>query len=351
MSKPNILFIQTINPGVVYYRMFAYAQSMSEQELAHVRMFPPWEPRAHCAGEWEQHLKDNLNEIETQVKWADVVVCQYINSVEGLSVIQAIRDQKPCFMEVDDYFKGVPYYNVAYAANRPGDSQDFWATRQMIESKGIICSTEYLAEQYGKYNPCTKVIPNCIDFKLWDSIHANGELKTKVRVGWIGGATHSGDLLIIKDALYSLLEKNKNMEVYIVSAPPPSDWPKHENLHMVHDWKPIDEYPQAVKKWSFDIGLVPLRDNMFNRAKSNLRYLEYSACKIPTVASPVKPFQKDFVGKLASYDKEWIQNIDEFIWDRAKARIMGQVAYEVVKNKFNVEKVSQDYFNYLKEYI
>jgi len=30
---------------------------------------------------------------------------------------------------------------------------------------------------------------------------------------------------------------------------------------------------------------------------------------------------------------------------------MGQVAYEVCKNKFNVEKVALDYFNYLKEYI
>ena len=255
---------------------------MSELGLAHCRMFPEWDVNRMNSPDWEHHLKENINELEAQVQWADIIVCQYINSPEGLSVVQSMRDIKPTLMEVDDDLQHVPHQSVAYDFNRPGDAQDFWATRQLMESTGVIVSTPYLAQYYAPFNQNVKCIPNCIDFSLWDK-HQPIE-HPLIRIGWIGGATHEGDLKLVKDALFHLLSEHNNIEIYIVSAPPPK-WPEHERLTMMNQWVNIDQYPKHVKELSFDIGIIPLRDNLFNRGKSNLRGLEYSACGIPSVAS------------------------------------------------------------------
>ena len=347
-NKPKVLFLQTVNPGVCFWRMYQFAQEMSRLDLAHCRIFPDFDVNRIESPDWERKLKDNIGELEAQCDWADVVVCQYINSPEGLSVVQAIKENRPILMEVDDYFKQVPYQSLAYDCNRPGDGQDLWATRQLIESSGVIVSTPWLEQQYKEYNDNVKCMPNCIDFSLWDSyIPIPHDL---IRVGWIGGATHEGDLKLAKDALFTLLEEQPGIEVHIVSAPPPS-WEKHDRLHMINKWVTIDKYAQHVKELSFDIGISPLRDNLFNRGKSNLRGLEYSACGIPTVASKVEPYRNGLPLFHATNWTEWTETLGFLIDNEEQRKRKGQEAYDYARENFNLEKVAVQYADYLKEYL
>lgn len=347
-GKPKVLFLQTVNPGVCFWRMYQFAQEMSRLDLAHCRIFPDFDVDRMEPPDWERKLKDNIVELEAQCDWADIVVCQYINSPEGLSVIQAIKENRPILMEVDDYFKQVPYQSLAYDCNRPGDGQDLWATRQLIESSGVIVSTPWLEKQYKEYNDNVKCMPNCIDFNLWDSyIPIPHDL---IRVGWIGGATHEGDLKLAKDALFTLLEEQPGIEVHIVSAPPPS-WEPHDRLHMINKWVTIDKYAQHVKELSFDIGISPLRDNLFNRGKSNLRGLEYSACGIPTVASKVEPYRNGLPLFHATNWTEWTETLGFLIENEEQRKRKGQEAYDYARENFNLEKVAVQYADYLKEYL
>jgi len=348
LKKFNVLFISTINPGVCFYRQYQFAKKMSELGLAHCRMFPEWDVNRMNSPDWEHHLKENINELEAQVQWADIIVCQYINSPEGLSVVQSMRDIKPTLMEVDDDLQHVPHQSVAYDFNRPGDAQDFWATRQLMESTGVIVSTPYLQNYYAPFNHNVKCIPNCIDFSLWDKYQPIPH--PLLRVGWIGGATHEGDLKLVKDALFSLLLEHQDIEVYIVSAPPPK-WPEHERLTMMNQWVNIDQYPKHVKELSFDIGIIPLRDNLFNRGKSNLRGLEYSACGIPSVASWVEPFKNGLPVTTAKSFDFWITELNKLISNEEERKVKGQLAYEYVKEFYNLDKVAVMYADYLKEYI
>ena len=348
LKKFNILFIQTINPGVCFYRQYQFAKRISELGLAHCRIFPDFDPKRQLAPDWEHKLDENIVELEEQVAWADVIVCQYINSPEGLATVQSMRDLKPTLMEVDDDFKHVPYQSVAYEYNRPGDAQDLWATRQLMESHGVIVSTPYLAKYFQEFNPNIKCIPNCIDFKLWDTFSPSPHSLT--RIGWIGGATHEGDLKLVRDALFSLLSEHKDIEIYIVSAPPPA-WENHDRLHLINKWVEIDEYPRHVKELSFDIGIVPLRDNLFNRGKSNLRALEYSACKIPSICSWVEPFKNGLPVATARGYEFWITELKKLISDEEERKVRGEMAYEYVKEFYNLDKVAAMYADYLKEYL
>ena len=346
VPKVKILFLPTNNPGVVWYRMYQFANKMSELGLAHCRMFPDWNPQNMQMQNWEEEYDKIMPSLTMMVDWADFVVVQYVHSAKGLSLVQAIRDLKPTFMEADDYFSQVPHESLAYDSNMPGYAQDVWATRQIIESKGVVTTTDYLKEHYTQWNKNIHVMPNCIDFDLWDSYktHSNG----KVRIGWIGGDTHRGDLKLVKDVLYETLNRHPQAEVYIVCGNPP-DWEKHERMHLVGTWSLITEYPRKLKDLAFDIGIAPLKDHYFNRGKSNLKYLEYSACRIPTVASNVEPFKRDFKGYVCNNDDEWLFNLSNLI-DNVDLRLqVGWNAYYDVKEKFNLNTIARKYADMVAE--
>jgi len=228
----------------------------------------------------------------------------------------------------------------------PGSAQDYWATRQLIESTGVITTTQYLADHYRKYNKNIHVIPNCIDFDLWDK--AQPKPHDKIRVGWTGGCTHEGDLKMVKDVLYFILDKHKDVEVWINSGPPPA-WEPHERLVLDSTWSTIDKYPQYLKGLAYDIGIAPLRDNYFNRSKSNLRYLEYAACKTPTIASNVEPFKSDFIGYVVKSDDEWLSYLEGFIQSKNLRQEIGRAAYKEVKEKLNLDTVTRRYAKLIED--
>ena len=338
--KPKVLFIYTINPGVTYYRMYAFAKNMDELGLVHSRIYPDWDAKRFFSPNWEQNLMKEFKTYEEHVRWADMVVIQYIGSPEGLALVMAIKDFKPVFMECDDYFQQVPHQSVAFDSNKPWDQSQHWATRQAVVSTGVITTTDYLKHHFGLINGNVWVIPNCIDFGEWDKWKPVNH--DRIRIGWVGGATHGGDLKLIKGVCDKILDKYENVEVNIVSSPPP-DWDKRDRLNLIDKWVTIDEYPRHVKQLSFDIGLVPLRDNHFNRGKSNLRYLEYSACGIPTVASHVGPFKDNFLGYTVNSSEEWFNVLSLLIENEPLRKEIGQRAYDFVKENLNLNTISLRY--------
>lgn len=50
-----------------------------------------------------------------------------------------------------------------------------------------------------------------------------------------------------------------------------------------HPWKPLYDYPQQIHDLNVNCMVAPLQDNVFNRAKSNLKYIEACAFGIPIV--------------------------------------------------------------------
>jgi glycosyltransferase involved in cell wall biosynthesis len=149
------------------------------------------------------------------------------------------------------------------------------------------------------------------------------------------------------------LDEFENVE-FITSHIPPS-WKdvKHPRVGNLNRWVNIDKYPMELAGWQLDIGVAPLRDNHFNRGKSNLRWLEYSALKVPTVMSPVRPFKesvKDGVtGLFASSEQEWYEKLKLFVTDADLRRKIGGSAYTKVKVDFNMDEIAKEYKGKLEE--
>ncbi len=79
---------------------------------------------------------------------------------------------------------------------------------------------------------------------------------------------------------------------------------------------PLDGYPAAIAE--FGIGVAPLRDTRFNRAKSWLKPLEYAAVGVPWVASPLPEYaelHREGCGMLADRPKQWLGKLRALVAD------------------------------------
>lgn len=75
---------------------------------------------------------------------------------------------------------------------------------------------------------------------------------------------------------------------------------------------PHDQYPNLMV---MDIGLVPLTNMPFNRSKSDIKGLEYSAAGIPFIASNLDAYlelqHQLGVGRIAKKPISWAKHIKE----------------------------------------
>jgi len=355
MIKP--LFIPTLNSGVVYWRMFNYVNSMHRNRIApaHLLWYQKGLTEQHP---WQVDVTQNefrariLGEMDSACRIADVIVMGMIHSPAGLNVFQSIREayNKPVLLEIDDNFLSTPTYNPASASYDPDSIFRKLCITQMREADGVIVSTPYLKELYSEFNDNIYVVPNCIDFDVWGRTKRKAS-KGRVVIGWAGGASHNDDLAIVEPAVDYILKKYPKVEFKFVHGISPAL--RKRKVKHISKFARIDKYPQFIASQGFDIGIAPLVDNAFNRGKSNLRWLEYSALGVPTVASSVGHFEETIIdgqdAMLCESPQGFIQNLELLINNREVRRELGRQAYARVFKDFNVDEVSRKYAEILKE--
>jgi len=356
MKKPKVFFCWTTNSGTSFYRMFNYFKSMKKQiDPGHSH----WKPDFQGLAEWEYKMdqKEVQNDISFLLENCDMTIAQKFNWYGGLAVLNAqsqLFPDKPFYSEFDDHVFAVNPDLPAVDTYYPGSESENIIKEQVVRSTGIIVSTEYLRQVFEKLNPNVWVMPNAIDFSIWDKLKKPKKRTNKrVRIGWAGGGTHDKDLEFILPVIKKLLNDHKNIEFHFLGGITPA-FQGLDRVYSQRKWFSIDKYPQAIKDMDLDIGIAPLRDNPFNRGKSNLRWLEYSALKVPCVASHVEPFkciEQDKTGLLAVEPEEWENALVRLINDADLRKHIGEEAYNKVKKDFNAEKWGVKYAEMIKEMI
>jgi hypothetical protein len=250
----------------------------------------------------------------------DVVVFQrpagYLH-YEAMKALQArgIR----CVVEIDDDLHRLQPTNNGWAALDPARSPDVnvrWLERATELAEWRIFSTPELYESYGK--PGDWVVPNYIPKAL---LEVEGLREWEgVRIGW-GGWTpnHPGDLDVAGPGVRRAL-RELDGRFYVVG---PREGPGRrenrvskalgisEKAVFATGWVTTPAYPRSISA-SFNLGLVPLARNAFNRGKSWLKGLEYSALGVCTIASPTPDYRRlaEVVDiRLAEGPAEWSREL------------------------------------------
>jgi len=285
-------FIVTTVSGVAYYRMASFAWAMRSWPRVETVVWP-YSKNITTQNPWQVDMlesPDLRRNVDYLCEMADVVVWQALDFQHSLEFWMdlRVRHQKPFIMEIDDYVSDIPVENEAFEQYRTGSVRHRVTMEQMKKSDALIVSTPYLKSQYLGMNEHIYVMPNSMDLKEWDKA-SRRRGRDRIRIGWVGGGTHTADLEMVRPALEAILSKNENVWFYCVHGVPNS-FKKMDKVYWTHKWSKINLYPRFVASFKFDIGIAPLVDNNFNRGKSNLRWLEYSSLKVPTVASPLPDF-------------------------------------------------------------
>lgn len=353
----KILFVPTLNSPVVFYRFENFIKYI--RRAGHEVAYSYWGPDFNLTCFWERDLTPKLiSEINELAYRSEIIIFQAIHTRKALSLIMALQESynRPILAEYDDDIYSTHSGSPAFKNVQPGSNVELWGDEQITKADGLIVSTDYLKKVYQKKNNRISVIPNAIDFEIWDNLKKRKKRGKKIKIGWEGGAGHQMNLRLLKEPVKRILDEFPNVEFHFLYGGYKPDYLDHKRIIFedYHKWKSIDKYPQALKNAGFDIAIAPLRDLPFNRAKSNLRYLEYSALKIPTVASGVEPYKcikHGETGFIAHEEDEWVECLKQLIKSEELRSVMGNNAYDYVKKNFNVEDVSKKYISTLGRFI
>lgn len=205
----------------------------------------------------------------------------------------------------------------------------------------VTCTTDVLRQEFLKINPNVEVLPNLID----PDFYPQGQefVKKEIRIGWQGGASHYEDLWMIRPAIVEVLKKHKNAK-FVYAGDMRfvglfKDVPK-DQLEML-PWISHSAYPFRLFSMNLDIGLCPVIDNVFNRNKSAIKWMEYSTVGAASIASKIPPYSPVIedrqTGILAGEDpKEWLEAMDELIMNRSLRQKLAENAKDEVFKNHNI---------------
>lgn len=94
----------------------------------------------------------------------------------------------------------------------------------------------------------------------------------------------------------------------------------------------------------FDVGIMPLEDGPFERGKCGYKLVQYMACGLPVVASPIgvnsQIVEHGVNGFLARTDGEWAEALRTLSSDAALRRRMGAAGREKVERSYSLQSAA-----------
>lgn len=203
----------------------------------------------------------------------------------------------------------------------------------------VLAGNDFLADSMSAYARQVEVVHTAIDTERFSPAERTGG--GGFVVGWTGSATTFGYLEAIAPALGRFLETVADAKVVVMSnhfrALPgvPA-----ERVEFV-EWSPANE-AQVVS--GFDVGLMPLPDSDWARGKCAFKMLQYLACGVPAVVSPVgmnaQVLAMGDVGLAASSEDQWVEALVTLAHDPGRAVALGRCGRELVVNSFSVPVVA-----------
>lgn len=224
--------------------------------------------------------------------------------------------------DIDDWYEEIPGYNRASRNIQP--EQHDLIRECMALADLITVSTPALAEGYAHLGR-TVVLPNYLDPEVWTGNEKYRTPRSRVHVGWVGVfADRAGDVDLLRPWLGRFLERHPGVRFVVAGSgaellayldvpgvvidPIAPDAPNHV--------RPYEHLPAMLAH--IDVGLVPLVDNRFNRAKSWCKGLEYGAMGVPTVASPSREYRsfiRPGINGLLARPDTWARQVEAVLDD------------------------------------
>lgn len=201
----------------------------------------------------------------------------------------------------------------------------------------MVVSTDFLADAYRHLIPDIRVVPNRLEQALWLPLHSKKRTSAKPRIGWAGGTTHQGDLILLKE----IIEQTRHEADWVFFGMCPKEI--RPLIVEYHAFGPYSEYPARLAALNLDIAVAPLAQIPFNQGKSNLRLLEYGILGIPVVSTDIDPYQGSPACCVANTVEAWTKALRERIHDADAREREGAALRQWVHQDYLLENHLQEW--------
>lgn len=222
------------------------------------------------------------------------------------------------------------------------DNNAAWATRFLLEGKleGLLrrvqaaaCGNDYLQRYAARFCPNSIVLPTVVDTAAYRP--RQRRKAGPVTIGWIGSPSTWPNVRPLLPLLAELARAHQ-VRIRVVGAGTAAEADRFEGLDLV-EWNEASEIAEVQ---AMDIGIMPLADRPFERGKSGYKLVQYMACGLPVVASPVgvnrEMVRDDVNGFLADSNAEWRVALARLVEDVALRRELGKAGRMRVERLYSL---------------
>lgn len=133
-----------------------------------------------------------------------------------------------------------------------------WAARRLARfCQMVICGNDFLAENFGQWNPNVRVLPTAVDTERFHPCAPASPTSPLKRIGWSGQSSNFAYFDVMLSALRAVLERWKDVVFRVVADRRPRlEGIAEDRIEFIR-WSPEIEV-RAIQDMS--IGVMPLAD-------------------------------------------------------------------------------------------
>ncbi len=205
-------------------------------------------------------------------------------------------------------------------------------------ASGVIVGNERLAAYARQYSAQVRVVPTVVDTERFAPLEARmvdsgSHADDAITIVWMGLAYNLKYLHVLVPAVRAL-QAQYPVKLRVVC----SHAPKLTGVDV--EFRPWDFQREVTDLQDATIGVMPLEDTEWARGKCGLKLLQYLACGLPAVASPVG-INNDIIvngenGLLATTEDEWYEQLHALCRQPHLRARLGQAGRRTVESRYSL---------------
>jgi glycosyltransferase involved in cell wall biosynthesis len=183
-----------------------------------------------------------------------------------------------------------------------------------------------------------EVVPTVVDLDHYPRQALRSPIEGgSIDIVWIGSPSTVAYLQALAEPLQRL-STERPIRLVVIGA----DAPRFGGVEVLaRPWSPGSE---AAELSRCHIGVMPLPDSPWERGKCGYKLIQYMACGLPVVASPVgancEIVDEDHNGLFANDGAQWTTALRRLVNDAALRQRLGNAGREVVERHYSVQALA-----------
>ncbi|MDO8838156.1 MAG: glycosyltransferase family 4 protein [Parvibaculum sp.] len=197
-----------------------------------------------------------------------------------------------------------------------------------------MCGNAYLLDWARQYNQNSTIVPTVVDIEAYCPATPAKEGARPV-VGWIGSPS---TWKFVEPHLKGLREAVGEFSGRVLVVGSGEQIPELPDL----EYRKWNEQAELRDLHEMTIGVMPLPDTPWTRGKCGYKLIQYMACGLPVIASPVgvncEIVEHGVNGFLATTEAEWRQALTILLSDPELRRRMGAAGRRKIEEHYSLQK-------------